>query len=83
MSLNESWVFDRELAACFGPGVSFAGNPIDKDHAFELLCLLRPAGIGLNELKRRILARLRGAKPGHIQHQLDKAEELFKPWLID
>jgi hypothetical protein len=77
------WIFDRELAACFGPGVSFAGHPLDKDHAFELLCLLRPAGIGWSELRQRILARISRCEPAHIKHQLDKAEEMFKPWLID
>jgi hypothetical protein len=83
MTHNESWTFDRELAACFGPSVNFASNPFDRDHAFELLCLLRRAGIGWNEVRRRIQTLLRGGEPGHIQQQLDKAEEMLRLWLID
>jgi hypothetical protein len=76
--------YDEELPGCFGSAdLILAGHPDDEQRAFAWLIKLRKCGAVWPEVKAQIEEYLlqMGADRDHIEEQLDRADELFRPWL--
>lgn len=75
-----------KIAGCFGVGdQKFAGHPMDKERAFEYLKHLRENSIGWEAAKEELEKYLNSktSNQGHINEQLNRAEEMLSPWLDD
>lgn len=76
----------QKISGCFSESsLAFAGHRLDEDRAFDLLKLLRDEGVGLRQVivAFRNYLEEKGAGQDHIDRQIKKVEEAFRPWLLD
>jgi hypothetical protein len=76
--------YDPQLPGCFGErDLILAGHPLDQGRAFSWLINLRNREALWPEVKAQIeeYLRTKGARPDHIETQISRASELFRPWL--
>lgn len=74
------------VAGCFGStDLIFAGHPSDEERAFKLLSECRHDNVGWSALEAELRKYLVSNKAGssHINNQIEKAEKVMKPWLLD
>lgn len=77
--------WDKQVPGCFAGNLIFTSHPAEEERAFAWLIDLRKRKIGWKAARAQLGAFLNSqrAEAGHIQRELDRAEALLKPWLLD
>jgi hypothetical protein len=71
------------MQLAFGQTAYFAGHPMEADSAFLWLIQLRKDGVGWQYAKKKLAAYMSDRGLENIRTEIDRAEKMLKPWLLD